>query len=292
MPRAGTAIPRRRDVDELLPVQGVVERLPNLHVVEGFDVRVEAQIEHTQVRGYLQFFVQRLAGITEPLHVVEADVGNIEDALLVGGYFRQTAEELHLLELGLFSIVLIVARQDQQLVRLPLTEHERAGAVGTVGPVRAGLDVLAVHDIRRRVGQLGQEVGFRLVNRNLDGVVAAYSHADNLIGGPLQFLAHADNIAQVRGGHRRSRVRIGRPLQAVLDVLRADQPAVVEGRVLAQFEGIHPAIGTHLPAFGQIGDHLELLVEADQPAEQVGNVERRRSILYLRRIERDDAIKP
>ena len=61
----------------------------------------------------MQLFVQRLAGITEPLHVVEADVGNIEDALLVGGHFRQTSEELHLLELGLFSIVLIVARQDQ-----------------------------------------------------------------------------------------------------------------------------------------------------------------------------------
>ena len=60
---------------------------------------------------------------------------------------------------------MLVALQDNALSDLILLQPERPGSVRVVGPAAtAGLHVGAVYDERRRVRQLGEEVGLRLVD--------------------------------------------------------------------------------------------------------------------------------
>ena len=82
------------------------------------------------------------------------------------------------------------------LANLVLFQHERAGRVGSIGPVvAAGLDIVLIHHKRGRICQLGKEVRLGRVNRDFERALVYGFDATYFGRLAVQHLSHAYNVA-------------------------------------------------------------------------------------------------
>ena len=119
-------------------------------------------------------------------------------------------------------------------------------ADGSIGEVLTeGFAGLGADDHARAVGQGCQQRHRRFAQIDLDGIGINDFDAGNA----------ADFRLATRGLHGQ------RAIKVVLDRCRIDLFAVVEGGVFADLEGQHGAVVVPLPAGGDHGDDLTLLVD-------------------------------
>ena len=271
-----------------LLVDGVVERLAELDVVEGRHARVESDVGDAEARRRDdQLLVQRLVGIEDPLQVVQAHTGDLDLVVLVHRH-RLAAGEVH--DNGFYArqvaIVVLVALQHDALANPVLGELEGTGAHGVVDPPApsARLHDLAVENVGGGIGQLGEEVGLGRVGGYLQGVVVDDLEADDLVCLAVEVLLGAKDVVQVGVGDRRRGVGRGGSLQGPLEVLGRYGLAVVELRVGPQLEGIYSAVFDG-PALGDVGHQLEVRVQGDETAEHLRHDARRGRVTGQVRVE-------
>ena len=170
-------------------------------------------------------------------------------------------------------MVAVVGNEDDLLERAEGLDAERAGSVGLARPVVGiALDLLAVDHVGDGVGELLEEVADGLGELDAEGVLVDDLDAADVVGAAVELVAHADDVTQVVEDGGGEVGGVGGAFEAVLDVLGGDAAAVVEDDVVAQEEGVDEAALGDLPALGDVGDDLEVEVEADEATEDLSGV--------------------
>ena len=204
-------------------------------------------------------------GSSDALDVVDADAGDVDLVVLVHGQWRAAGQhEVDRLDAGRAAVVALVGLESQALAELPLLQHEGAGAVRLLRPVAlVVLDLRLVDDEGGGAGHLGQEVGLRLVDGDLQREVVDDLDAADLARRAADHVFGADDVAQVGLGDGGGGVRVSGALQGVLEVARGHLAVrLLEDDVLAQVEGVGLAVRASVPALGDVGGELEVFVYA------------------------------
>ena len=207
---------------------------------------------------------------------------------------RAAAErEDDLIELGRTEVVAVVGNEDDLLERTPHLQPEGSRAVGVPCPaIWIPFDLLAVDDVRHRVGELLEEVGHRLGELDAERVLVDHLDAADLIHAAVELVAYANDVAEVveHGGGEVGGV--GGTLEAELEVFRGDTAAIVEDHVVAQEERVDEAAVGDLPALGDVGHDVEVEVEGDETAKYLGGVDGGAGIAYLDGVENGGGVVP
>ena len=153
--------------------------------------------------------------LQDPVQVEQADAGDVDLVVLVHRH-RLPAGQVQYdgVEVCQVAVEVVVSLQDHSLADLVLLELERSRPIGRIGPgAAAGLNVLPVQHVRRRIGELGQEVGFGGVDRNLQRAVVDDLDAANFGGVALDVIHSPDDVVQIGAGNGRCGLRVRGPFQ-------------------------------------------------------------------------------
>ncbi len=128
----------------------MVKGLTHFHIVERRLIVVQADVEDTHTLNAIQFFVERVGGISNAFDVGQADRCHIQLALLVHHHPRAARQnKIDTLQFGLgLAIVVLVAFQGNKLAEAKFSQLKGPGAVGLVSPsASATLDVLLIEHV-------------------------------------------------------------------------------------------------------------------------------------------------
>ena len=78
--------------------------------------------------------------------------------------------------------------------------------------------------------------------------------------------ARAENVAQIGQCCIGSQPRIKRAFPGVDHVLGCDLSSIMEAGILAQMEGVNPAVQVDIPGCCQVGCQVQIRIEGDQSA--------------------------
>ena len=155
---------------------------------------------------------------------------------------------------GWRPVVIRVAYQFDLALAVPFDDLERAAAHRAFTVLVTG-----AQQCRRRFNAqkaLGQHLQKR-------GIRCGQMHHCRVV---IEHLGAAV-LADITTGGTGLGFRIGHVVQVGLDRCRVERRAVGEVHVIAQMEGVHQAVGRHLPALGQPRTYLPLLVHRYQRVE-------------------------
>jgi hypothetical protein len=246
------------ELEDLLPVHRVVQGLPHTHVVEGWALGVEVDVDGPEARG--AHHLNRPVGL-EAGNILGRDAhGHVGLPRLYQGYPGGAfghGDEAHLGDGGFGTPVVLVAHQVHELPLLPRLEPVGPGAHGVV-PVlgsEAPYGRGALHG-GGAMGQVGQKGGEGVLEAQAHGVAVHHLH-------PLQLGEEEGEGARQLPGDK--------ALQVELDGLGVEGGAVVEGDAPAEPYGEGPApIGEAVP-LGQMGDDLALRGQLKEGLADVGD---------------------
>ena len=156
------------------------QRLPELDVVKRRLVDVEADVTCREAgRNPDKVLVERVVRVLYPVQVRQSDAGQVDLVRLVhrhGDAARQIY--LHLVEVWRSVVVVLVAGKYQPLADPVFIEQERPAPDRIVRPrPSAALDVVTLQGERRRVRELGQEIGLRGVDTEPERLVVEHLDA-------------------------------------------------------------------------------------------------------------------
>ena len=176
-------------------------------------------------------------------------------------------------------------------VLLHLREAERPGSDRLLGRSHLGRGRLRGHDEGAGIGQVAEEVGPWLVERDAEGPIVRGDHPGNRRRLPGGDVRRPRDRTEIVGGHGRGKTLREVPLPGPLEVGGPDRGPVLElGR--AQMEHVGSTAVRHLPPLRELGRENVLLVVGDESledvVEHVGGVD----VLDLARIERGDLRLP
>ena len=167
-------------------------------------------------------------------------------------------------------MVVRVAGEDQAFPYIVTGKLERPGPVGRPEPVLGiGLNVVAIQDESRGVGQLGQEVGLGGIDSNLKGFIIDHPHAGYRLGVPVDLFLDALDVSQVLVNHRGLGKWTGGAFDGPLEVVSGHPATVVKHGILAQVEGVYGPVRAFVPTLRQVRHNLQVLIYGHQTAEQL-----------------------
>ena len=252
--RAADAAPGQ--LDDLLAVDEVVERLPDLHVVEGRALRVHAD----HVEGVVAHVHLDLRILLERLDLLPGDVlGEVDAARLerldpdvVLGH----GGELDPVEVGVGGLP-VVGVLDERVANPGLVRAELEGP----GPARRLLEVAAARD-PLAVGDDRLGGGEQLEERRAAGCLSAIRTVEGSTTVTASTTSNSlARVALVAGALD--------PLDVPLDVVGRERVAAVEADALPQVEHVGGRV-RRFPAHGEPGLEHALERVAEEPLVDVG----------------------
>ena len=179
-----------------------------------------------------------------------------------------------------------VRLEDQLLVVLPFLDLERSRAIRRLRPARrVGRNRRLRHHKRDRVGQLRQEVGQVVVQRDLERPIVHHLDAARLLGRARRHVCRAHDVPQLERGAVRGRLRLQRPVDRVGKVLRRHRRPVGKLEARPDLEGVGLAVLRHRPRLCPIRHHVQLVVQLDQPAKDQADRLHRLRVLWVGRVQ-------
>ena len=214
------------DLDDVLPVDRVRDRLADLEVVEGRLRDLRQQIPGARIREPEDFLRGPRVGL-EPLQVRGLQTRQVDLVVLIREHARRDRDDRsgHLLErdvLGAEEVLVLL--QDDGLVVLPRVQHEGpvADDVRGLRPlVAVFLDRATVTRQRGLIGRQDREVAARPFERHLERPVVLRPNADLARVGHLllvECLAVLDVVEEGCVGRRGRGIEL--PLERVLEIAR------------------------------------------------------------------------
>ncbi len=187
--------------------------------------------------------------------------------------------------------VIRVGREHDVLAAIPFLNLERAaGDRGRLQGGGIGFGLRTGEDFRRAKRQLAEEVRRGLVDRDLNSAIVHGDCSGQLGCRSVGHGGRAGDVRQVKRPGPAARVRIKGVRQRPHHVGGCDRGAVREGSAFAQREGVGQTIFRSGPAFREVGDHLQVPVEAHEAAVQQPDHGEALRVAGFRRIERDEIV--
>ena len=238
---AGAAIALEHVPHDLLAIDGVLHRQPEIRVVGGLAVDHHRQVDECAALRPDQIHLLALLDQTHSLRVQlqhHIDVAR-EQSVHPRGNVADT-DDFDLVHPGsVRPPVVVVALEDVTRTRLPVLDLERAGAD------RGGDEILVAvpTDLRPRIGQDNGEVGVRRGQPESDHVVAVLLHLRDLtrkcLGGRLGIFAVM-------------------PVERVDHVVCGERRAVMPFHVLAKLEDPFAGVRSGFPGLRQPRNRLQV----------------------------------